>query len=158
MTTKVLEDFTFAELKEMYPSIAAKTKKALIEAIEVNVANIDSEIKESNSLLDKLESDEVIVNENLLTINEVKEYLLENATSNKKILIKCESTLDADDSFLVIQHELFPVFNEMGLSVMASNKRRDMHLNGSCYVRLVCSRNHDHLMRLMKYTDFKDLK
>jgi len=39
--------------------------------------------------------------------------------------------------------------------LMASSSRRDMHVNGTCYIRLVCQSNYDHIKRLIAYNTFK---
>jgi hypothetical protein len=169
MTTKALEDYTFAELKVMYPNFITKTKKELISIVQANLEEIDAKIKADNLLAEQLEyaktlevdlSQDVLEeddeNENL-TWYTIVDYIKSEAKGYKKILITCPSAMEADLLMTRFNSDLFPQLNEEGISVMSSSTRRDMHLNGTCYIRLVCIANSAHIARLMRYTEFKNL-
>ncbi len=173
MTTKVLEDYTFAELKVMYPSIVTKTKKELISIVQANLEETDLAIKEANSIAEQLEyaktlevelEQEVSLiepeedeNNDNLTWYTIVDYIMSEAKGSKKILITCPSAMEADLLMTRFNTDLFPKLNEEGISVMSSSTRRDMHLSGTCYIRLVCIANSAHIGRLMRYTEFKNL-
>ena len=144
-----LKDLKMGELRELYPSIKAISKADFIEQVE----------EKERVVLDTATEEVTVSGEDFSTLNNdnVLLYIASQIQSQNKILIKCEDSLTADDIFLMAQYNLFPKLNEKGISVLASSTRRDMSLNGTCYVRIVCKRNHDHLKRLMIYNVFKEL-
>ena len=142
-----MQKLSLSELRELYPSIKATSKKRFLELVaeqeEVIVEEIIVEVP-------KLNSDE-------LTWYNIVEYIVGESKGNKKILIKTESSFDADFLFQHLKEKLFPVLEESGTMLMASSSRRDMHINGTLYVRLVCQANYDHIKRLINYNTFKSV-
>tara|TARA_B110001452_G_scaffold97548_1_gene80694 strand:- start:4426 stop:4860 length:435 start_codon:yes stop_codon:yes gene_type:complete len=142
-----MQKLSLSELRELYPSIKATSKKRFLELVaeqeEVIVEEIVVEVP-------KLNSDE-------LTWYNIVEYIVGESKGNKKILIKTESSFDADFLFQHLKEKLFPVLEESGTMLMASSSRRDMHINGTLYVRLVCQANYDHIKRLINYNTFKSV-
>ena len=80
-----------------------------------------------------------------------------SAKSNKKVIIECKNKKAVDALYYALSFGMFPILNEKDISVMSSSTRRDMHLNGSCYIRLVCHTNFDHLKRLINYDTIKEV-
>ena len=148
-----LEDFKLSELREMYPNIKDTSKKGFIEqvrAILIASPHTEEEVIPVVEETAKLDDNQIPVEDLLL-------FIAENVPTRNKILLKAEDSLTADELFLHCQYKLFPKLNEKGISVMASSSSRDMHLNGTCYVRIACSRTFDHLKSLMVYNVFKEL-
>ena len=142
-----MQNLSLSELRDLYPSIKATSKKRFLELVaeqeEVIAEEVVIELPESNS-------DE-------LTWYNIVEYIVGESKGNKKILIKTESSFDADFLFQHLKEKLFPVLEESGTMLMASSSRRDMHINGTLYVRLVCQANYDHIKRLIAYNTFKSV-
>jgi hypothetical protein len=142
-----MQNLSLSELRDLYPSIKATSKKRFLELVaeqeEVIAEEIVIEVPKSNS-------DE-------LTWYNIVEYIVGESKGNKKILIKTESSFDADFLFQHLKEKLFPVLEESGTMLMASSSRRDMHINGTLYVRLVCQANYDHIKRLIAYNTFKSV-
>jgi hypothetical protein len=142
-----MQKLSLSELRELYPSIKATSKKRFLELVaeqeEVIVEEVVVEVP-------KLNSDE-------LTWYNIVEYIVGESKGNKKILIKTESSFDADFLFQHLKEKLFPLLEESGTMLMASSSRRDMHVNGTLYVRLVCQANYDHIKRLINYNTFKSV-
>ena len=142
-----MQNLSLSELRDLYPSIKATSKKRFLELVaeqeEVIAEEVVIEVPESNS-------DE-------LTWYNIVEYIVGESKGNKKILIKTESSFDADFLFQHLKEKLFPVLEESGTMLMASSSRRDMHINGTLYVRLVCQANYDHIKRLIAYNTFKSV-
>jgi|TARA_R110000787_G_scaffold49017_2_gene117654 hypothetical protein len=142
-----MQKLSLSELRELYPSIKATSKKKFLELVaeqeEVIVEEVVVEVP-------KLNSDE-------LTWYNIVEYIIGESKGNKKILIKTESSFDADFLFQHLKEKLFPLLEESGTMLMASSSRRDMHVNGTLYVRLVCQANYDHIKRLINYNTFKSV-
>lgn len=140
-----LGDLKLKQLRELFPEIKARAKeeflRELAEAQEVDYEEIIEEpviITESEEELD------------------IVDYVLQNAKSNKKILIRAESSMEADNIFAVLQFEAFPKLEEAGILLVASTPRRDMSLNGTCYIRITCKNNYELVKGLYKFTDFKE--
>jgi hypothetical protein len=142
-----MQNLSLSELRDLYPSIKATSKKRFLELVaeqeEVIAEEVVIEVPELNS-------DE-------LTWYNIVEYIVGESKGNKKILIKTESSFDADFLFQHLKEKLFPVLEESGTMLMASSSRRDMHINGTLYVRLVCQANYDHIKRLIAYNTFKSV-
>ena len=142
-----MQELSLSELREVYPDIKATSKKRFLELIaeqeELVVEEIAIEVP-------KLNLDE-------LTWYNIVEYIVGESKSSKKILIKTESSFDADFLFQHLKEKLFPILEKKSIMLMASSTRRDMHINGSCYVRLVCQANYDHIKRLIAYNTFKSV-
>ena len=142
-----MQKLSLSELRELYPSIKATSKKRFLELVaeqeEVIVEEVVVEVP-------KLNSDE-------LTWYNIVEYIIGESKGNKKILIKTESSFDADFLFQHLKEKLFPLLEESGTMLMASSSRRDMHVNGTLYIRLVCQANYDHIKRLINYNTFKSV-
>ncbi len=142
-----MQELSLSELREIYPDIKATSKKRFLELVakqeEVIVEEVVVEVP-------KLNSDE-------LTWYNIVEYVVGESKGNKKILIKTESSFDADFLFQHLKEKLFPLLEESGTMLMASSSRRDMHINGTLYVRLVCQANYDHIKRLIAYNTFKSV-
>lgn len=142
-----MQKLSLSELRGLYPNIKATSKKRFIELIaeqeEVIVEEVIVEVP-------KLNSDE-------LTWYNIVDYIVGESKGNKKILIKTESSFDADFLFQHLKEKLFPVLEESGIMLMASSSRRDMHVNGTLYIRLVCQANYDHIKRLINYNTFKSV-
>lgn len=138
-----LKDLKLKELRELYPDISARSKdeflKEVAKAQEVEFEVVKPEIDEPESEMD------------------IVDYLELQAPTKEKILIKCADSNEADNLFAVLQFELFPKLSEKGMSVVASSARRDMSLNGTCYVRVTCVRNYPVHKGLVKYTQFKEV-
>lgn len=145
-----MEDLTLSELRDLYPEIKATSKKKFMELVAETLEVVES-IEPIEEVVLKEATDE-------LTWYNIVEYITSQAKSNKKILIKTESSFDADFLFQHLKEKLFPLLEESGTVLMASSTRRDMHINGSCYVRLVCQANYTHIKRLIAYNTFKDIK
>lgn len=145
-----MEDLTLSELRDLYPEIKATSKKKFMELVAETLEVVES-IEPIEEVVLKEVTDE-------LTWYNIVEYITSQAKSNKKILIKTESSFDADFLFQHLKEKLFPLLEESGTVLMASSTRRDMHINGSCYVRLVCQANYTHIKRLIAYNTFKDIK
>ena len=135
-----MQELSLSELREIYPDIKATSRKRFLELV----------------------AEEIVVevpklNEDELTWYTIVDYIVGESKSNKKILIKTESSFDADFLFQHLKEKLFPVLESNGTMLMASSTRRDMHMNGSCYVRLVCQANYTHIKRLIAYNTFKSV-
>ena len=142
-----MQELSLSELREVYPDIKATSKKRFLELIaeqeELVVEEIAIEVP-------KLNLDE-------LTWYNIVEYIVGESKSSKKILIKTESSFDADFLFQHLKEKLFPILEKKNIMLMASSTRRDMHINGSLYVRLVCQANYTHIKRLIAYNTFKSV-
>lgn len=152
-----LHDLSLKELREQFPEIKAISKSDFI----AKVTSIeDEDVSEIETVHVVVEANETITvsdgSKNLLP-RELTPYLKEMTKSNKKILIKLETSFDADFMFNHLKEDLFPALQKDGLTVMASSTRRDMHLNGTCYCRLVCQSNYNHVKTLIKYDTFKEV-
>jgi len=146
-----MKDLTLSELRGKYPKIKATSKSRFIELVnqlEVVGEEIEAPVEEVKAVGVVLADDE-------LTWKTIVDYIISESKSNKKILIRTDSSFDADFLFGHLKEKLFPVLEEKGTMVMASSTRRDMHLNGTCYCRLVCQANYDHIKRLIAYNEFK---
>ena len=142
-----MHKLSLSELREVYPDIKATSKKRFLElVVEQEGAIVEEVVLE----VPKLNSDE-------LTWYNIVEYIVGESKGNKKILIKTESSFDADFLFQHLKEKLFPVLEESGTMLMASSSRRDMHINGTLYVRLVCQANYTHIKRLIAYNTFKSV-
>lgn len=150
-----MQELSLSELREIYPDIKATSKKKFLELVAEQEEVVVEEILE--------EEEEVAVvslsvfNSSELTWYNIVDYIVGESKSNKKILIKTESSFDADFLFQHLKEKLFPVLEESNTMLMASSTRRDMHINGSCYVRLVCQANYKHIKRLIAYNTFKEV-
>ena len=142
-----MQNLSLSELRDLYPSIKATSKKRFLELVAEQEEVIAEEVVIE---VPKLNSDE-------LTWYNIVEYIVGESKGNKKILIKTESSFDADFLFQHLKEKLFPVLEELGTMLMASSSRRDMHVNGTLYVRLVCQANYDHIKRLINYNTFKSV-
>jgi hypothetical protein len=142
-----MQNLSLSELRDLYPSIKATSKKRFLELVAEQEEVIAEEVVIE---VPKLNSDE-------LTWYNIVEYIVGESKGNKKILIKTESSFDADFLFQHLKEKLFPVLEESGTMLMASSSRRDMHINGTLYVRLVCQSNYDHIKRLIAYNTFKSV-
>lgn len=152
-----MKELSLSELRKAYPGIKATSKKRFLELVnelqEVKVDKVEEivlekkviEVKTQESYSDKL------------TWRNIVDYIISESKSNKKILVKTESSFDADFLFQHLKEKLFPLLEEQGLMLMASSSRRDMHINGTCYLRLVCQANYDHIKRLIAYNTFKEV-
>ena len=139
-----MEKLSLSELRKIYPGIKATSKKKFLELVEEQKEVIVEEVKEV-----------VVSNTDELTWYNIVDYILSESKSSKKILIKTESSFDADFLFQHLKEKLFPLLEEKDIMLMASSSRRDMHVNGTCYIRLVCQSNYDHIKRLIAYNTFK---
>ena len=142
-----MQKLSLSELRELYPNIKATSRKRFLELIAEQEEVISEEVVIE---VPKLNSDE-------LTWYNIVEYIVGESKGNKKILIKTESSFDADFLFQHLKEKLFPLLEESGTMLMASSSRRDMHVNGTLYVRLVCQANYDHIKRLINYNTFKSV-
>ena len=142
-----MQELSLSELREIYPDIKATSKKRFLELVAEQEEVVAEEIVVE---VPKLNSDE-------LTWYNIVDYIVGESKSNKKILIKTESSFDADFLFQHLKEKLFPILEEDNTMLMASSTRRDMHMNGSCYVRLVCQANYTHIKRLIAYNTFKSV-
>ena len=147
-----MQELSLSELREIYPDIKATSKKRFLELVAEQEEVVAEEIVVEEIVVEvpKLNSDE-------LTWYNIVDYIVGESKSNKKILIKTESSFDADFLFQHLKEKLFPVLESNGTMLMASSTRRDMHMNGSCYVRLVCQANYTHIKRLIAYNTFKSV-
>ena len=148
-----MQELSLSELREIYPDIKATSKKRFLELVaeqeEVVIEEVIEEVVEEVVVsVPVSDSDE-------LTWYNIVDYIVRESKSNKKILIKTESSFDADFLFQHLKEKLFPILEENNTVLMASSTRRDMHMNGSCYVRLVCVANYTHIKRLIAYNTFK---
>lgn len=139
-----MEKLSLSELRKIYPGIKATSKKKFLELVAEQKEVIVEEVKEV-----------VVSNTDELTWYNIVDYILSESKSSKKILIKTESSFDADFLFQHLKEKLFPLLEEKDIMLMASSSRRDMHVNGTCYIRLVCQSNYDHIKRLIAYNTFK---
>lgn len=140
-----MQKLSLSELRDIYPEIKATSKKKFLELIAEQEEVVVEEIVVE---LPKLNSDE-------LTWYNIVDYIMSESKSNKKILIKTESSFDADFLFQHLKEKLFPLLEDDNTVLMASSTRRDMHMNGSCYLRLVCQANYTHIKGLIAYNTFK---
>tara|TARA_R110000796_G_scaffold157887_1_gene274635 strand:- start:8 stop:460 length:453 start_codon:yes stop_codon:yes gene_type:complete len=148
-----MQELSLSELREIYPDIKATSKKRFLELLA----------EQEEVLVEEVLEEEVVVvnvpvsNSDELTWYNIVDYIVGESKSNKKILIKTESSFDADFLFQHLKEKLFPVLETENIMLMASSTRRDMHINGSCYVRLVCQANYAHIKRLIAYNTFKSV-
>ena len=158
---KDLSELSLQELRVLYPGIKATSKMNFLE----KVSELNQETEQPEQALDsKLTAEEVIElpvasdnYEGALNWTTVIGYLESVSKSSKKILIKTESSFDADFLFNHVKERLFPILEENGTMVMASSTRRDFHFNGTCYCRFVCQMNYNHIKSLMAYNTFKEV-
>jgi hypothetical protein len=150
-----MEELTFTELKELYPTLSARSKVDLLVKIEaLNEIDVIADEVEVEVVVDKKVYD---AKSGSLTWYNIEQFIMTECKGRKKILVETPTTIEADFIWARINSEIFPKLNNQEISIMASSTRRDMHLNGTCYIRFVCHTNFDHLKRLMAYTDFKIL-
>ena len=135
---KNLNELSLKELRELYPDIKSTSKANFLAQIEEPI-------------------NEVVEEPVKLTYDNLLEYVAGKINTREKILIKCEDSLTADDVFLNFQYKFFPLLNKKGISVLASSSRRDMHINGTLYVRLACKNNYEHVKGMLPYTTFEEL-
>lgn len=147
-----LEELTLAELRNKYPNISARSKESMLSKIADTLDVISDDIEESK--VDKTDYDD---ESGLLTWYSIEKFIMKECRGVKKILIETPTSIEADLMWSRINSEIFPKLNSQEITVMASSTRRDMHLNGTCYIRLVCHTNFDHIKRLIPYTDYKTL-
>lgn len=141
-----LSKLSLKELRELYPDVKATSKKVFVELVEGSVEDIEVEVEDvSVEVAEEAVKDDIV------------EYIYSQALSNKKILIELETSMDADEAFAVLQFELFPKLNKENIMVVASSSRRDMSINGSCYVRLVCKNNFALVKTLARFDTFKEV-
>ena len=142
------EDLTLAELREKYPEISARSKSDFLKKIEL------LEDAEEN-IADSFSSEEVLdLDAPFITHSTLEEYIRTVMLTRKKILIQCINSIEADAIFRKLTDE---VFQKLGVSVAINTSRRDISMNGSCYMRFVCQTNHDLVKRTFNFTDLKDL-
>lgn len=146
-----LEDFKLSELREMYPNIKDTSKSGFIEQVE-KIESVTAPIEEVKEVVDVLDfsGDDIKAEDFLL-------YIASQIKTRNKILIKAADSLLADELFTQCQYKLFPKLNEKGISVMASSTRRDMHLNGTLYLRIAEANTFNHLKTLTVYNKFKNI-
>ena len=146
-----MQELSLSELREIYPDIKATSKKKFLELVAEQEEVVVEEILEEEVAVVNVP----VYNSDELTWYNIVDYIVGESKSNKKILIKTESSFDADFLFQHLKEKLFPVLEDSDIMLMASSTRRDMHINGSCYVRLVCQANYTHIKRLIAYNTFK---
>lgn len=155
---KTLKDLKLSELRELYPNLVANSKDKMIALIEKELESenvwVNPELKDGGENVIKKEK----VNDDNLSVVELISFLEVIAKTNNKALIKCQSSMDADAIYTMLVDELLPTLNEDGINVVSSSSRRDFHINGTCYVRLVCKNNHSHMAQLIKYNVFKEVE
>ena len=79
-----------------------------------------------------------------------------NTRSNYEVAAQiAQNEAEFNSRFTLLHRKLKLESN--GTMLMASSTRRDMHMNGSCYVRLVCQANYTHIKRLIAYNTFKSV-
>jgi len=164
-----LSELTFTELKALYPELTARSKSGLLEQIadaqlvsyfEVVVPDNTTEFLEKEEIVDVVSDDKTTEFDDkseTYTWYNILNYIKSVSKSSKKILIECPTTMEADLIWSRCKDELFPVLNKEEISLMASSTRRDMHLNGTCYLRFVCHTNFAHLKSIFRYDTFKKL-
>ena len=146
-----MKELSLSELRKAYPGIKATSKKKFLQLVA----------EQEEVVVEVVESvEEVVVKDTVsysdeLTWYTIVDYIMSESKSNKKILIKTESSFDADFLFQHLKEKLFPLLEEKDIMLMASSSRRDLHVNGTCYVRLVCQANYNHIKRLIAYNTFK---
>jgi len=162
-----LQDLKLSELRKLYPHLKATSQVQMLELIELDkLAN--AEASNDNPLAGGIESNVVSEatasltglvknDDDVLNIRSLVALLNVVAKTNNKVLVKCQNSIEADLIYTVLSKELVPQLNENGISVVSSSTRRDFHLNGSCYVRLVCKNNYTHMAGLIKYNVFKEI-
>ena len=141
------------ELRELYPNIKATSKKDFIAKVNEQVNDIeviDEEVVEVDKSVYDAESGD-------LTWYNTESFIMQECRGNKKILVKTPTTIEADLIWARISQEIFPKLHDQDVQIMASSTRRDMHLNGTCYIRFVCHTNYEHIKRILPYTHFKVL-
>ena len=144
-----MQELSLSELREIYPNIKATSKKRFLELVA------EQEEVRVEEVVEEVEVKEVVLDSDELTWYNIVDYIAGESKSYKKILIKTESSFDADFLFQHLKEKLFPILEEDNTMLMASSTRRDIHMNGSCYVRLVCQANYAHIKRLIAYNTFK---
>ena len=152
-----MQELSLSELREIYPDIKATSKKKFLELVAEQEEVVVEEILEKEEEVAVAVVSISVSNSSELTWYNIVDYIVGESKSNKKILIKTESSFDADFLFQHLKEKLFPVLEESNTMLMASSTRRDMHINGSCYVRLVCQANYTHIKRLIAYNTFKEV-
>lgn len=143
-----MKELSLKELRKLYPNIKDNSKEGFLAKVDA----LEAEVIETEVVAEEVVA-EAVTEEKV----DLVKYLLDNAKSKKKVLVQLETSLDADEAFLTLRYELFPVLNKEGISVVASESRRDISINGSFYVRLSCKKNFNHFKGLVKYTDFKQI-
>lgn len=138
------EDLTLAELREKYPTISARSKSDFLNKIELE-ANIEDSVS-SKEVLD--------LDAPFVTYSTLEEYIRAVMLTRKKILVQCVNHTEADAIFRKLTDTVFP---NLGVSVAINTARRDVSINGTCYMRFVCQTNYDLVQRTFNFTDFKDL-
>lgn len=172
---KDLSALSLSELRVLYPSIKATSQARFLEL----VAELE-QVKEVEVVAPEVV--EVVTPEESATeesatevVEDIKEYikdsfegedipeelLLEFIASQiltrNKVLVKCVDSNTADEYLIQCQYKLFPLLNDKGISVLVNSSRRDLHLNGTCYLRFAAAKDYDHLKQLMIYNTFKTI-
>lgn len=139
---KDLKELQLKELRELHPNISARSREEFLNKL----AN-EQEVVDLEEVKPKENNEEDIV-----------DFLYSKSKSRDKILIEFPTSMDADNAFAIVQFELFPKLEADGITVSASSHRRDMHLNGTCYARLTCTKNFNLVKGLTKFNVIKELK
>lgn len=147
-----MQEYKLSELRDMYPDIKATSKIRFIELVKEQEASSMEVILDEEK---EVAVEEVKLGKDELTWKTIIDYIVSESKSTKKILIKVDTSFDADFLFNYFKEKLFPILEANGTMLMASSTRRDMHINGSCYCRLVCKNNYEHKKRLIAYNTFK---
>ena len=147
-----LNELSLNELRNLYPNISARSKEDMLNRIAESIEIVEEEIIEyKKEIKPYVEGDEDI------TWANIKQFVMTECKSNKKILVRTPSSIEADLIWRMINDEVFPKLNAQEVNIMASSTRRDMHLNGTCYIRFCCQAMFDTLKGFIRYTDFKDV-
>ena len=148
-----MKELSLSELRKAYPGIKATSKKRFLELVRIEELVLEEKVIEEKVIEFKTQESY----SDKLTWRNIVDYIISESKSNKKILVKTESSFDADFLFQHLKEKLFPLLEEQDLMLMASSSRRDMHINGTCYLRLVCQANYEHIKRLIAYNTFKEV-
>jgi len=139
---KELKDYTYKELKALYPNAKGNSKKKLLKSINELVEETMEEVEEA-------------VNDDSMSVDEAIEYVKNHLHSYKKTLLKFDSSWEADEFIITLKYDVIPELEEEGVIIMLNERRRELHLNGKYYVRCVCKKNYDLVKTLARFNDYK---
>lgn len=158
----IMADLTTLKLKELrvlYPTIKAVSKEEFLRELAEQEAAKEIVVTAEVVVVPPKPAEPVVTE--IAEANEpeldIVDFIYAHAKSRDKILIELPDSMEADNAFAILQEELFPKLQADGLMLVASSVRRDMSINGTCYVRLTCKKNFSWVVKTVKFNIIKTI-